>query len=463
MRYFFRALGMAAKALSRNIMRSTLTTLGVIMGVAAVIAIREIGQGASKSMQETITSMGSNQLLIFPGSQYAGGVSAGAGSAVTLTPDDAAALNDQERCPSVIAVAPLVRIRPQVIYNSKNWQPNTTYGTTPDYLVIRNWTSLTEGIPFSDQDVAGQREVCLVGQTVAKQLFGNESPVNKKIRINNKPFTVVGVLSPKGANSWGQDQDDVILAPWTTVKFKLSGQSAQMTQSAAAKSTDPTQQVNSLSQLYPNTTPAANLYPTQSATQAADTPLPVRFVNVDQIIVTARSAEEVQAAMDQITEVLKERHHIRPGQSEDFQIRDLTEIGKAQSQLGETMGILLLVVAGVALLVGGVFVMAIMLVSVTERTREIGLRMAVGARPRDILVQFLVEAALVCLMGGFIGIVLGRLSSISVWWIMHWPVAVSLETMAAAVGVSAAVGLIFGFYPAWKASRLDPIEALRYE
>jgi ABC-type antimicrobial peptide transport system permease subunit len=462
MRYLFIVIGMSLKALTSNVMRTGLTTLGVIMGVAAVIAIREIGQGASKSMQDTITSMGSNILLVLPGAQNAGGVSTGAGGAVTLTPDDAIALNDPLRCPSVVAVAPLVRIRPQVVYNNKNWQPSSTYGTTPDFLVVRNWSSLDEGIPFSDQDVAGQREVCLVGQTVAKQLFDTDSPVGKKIRINNKPFTVLGLLSPKGANMLGQDQDDVILAPWTTVKFKLAGQSAQVTQLASTKSTDPSQQVNSLSQLYPSVT-GANQYPTPSATQAADSPLPVRFVNVDQILVEARSSEEIKPAIAQITELLRERHHLRPGQTEDFQIRDMTEMSNTASSTGDLMGTLLLVVAGIALLVGGVFVMAIMLVSVTERTREIGLRMAVGARPRDILVQFLMEAAMMCLLGGLIGVALGRTSSVLVWYIMHWPVAVSFETIGAAVGVSAAVGIIFGFYPAWKASRLDPIDALRYE
>ena len=462
MRYLFIVLGMSLKALTRNIMRTGLTTLGVIMGVAAVIAIREIGQGASQSMQDTISSMGSNLLLILPGAQNAQGASTGAGGAVTLTPDDALALNDPVRCPSVVAVAPVVRIRPQVVYNSKNWQPNSTYGTTPDFLFVRNWNSLTEGIAFNDQDVASQREVCLLGQTVVKELFGADSPVHKKIRINNKPFEVVGVLNRKGANSFGQDQDDVILAPWTTVKFKLSGQSAQVTQLASAKSTDPSQQVNSLSQLYPSVS-GANQYPTPSATQAADTPLPVRFVNVDQIMVEARSADEIQPAIAQITEVLKERHHLRPGQPEDFQIRDMTEVGKLQSSAGDLMSVLLLVVAGIALLVGGVFVMAIMLVSVTERTREIGLRMAVGARPRDILLQFLVEAAMMCLLGGLIGVALGLLAGFLVWWIMHWPVAVSPETIVLAVGFSALVGLIFGFYPAWKASRLDPIDALRYE
>jgi ABC-type antimicrobial peptide transport system permease subunit len=459
--YLIRTAGMGFKALTRNIMRSALTTLGIIIGVAAVIAMVEVGQGASKSMQETIASMGSNILLVLPGAATTQGVSSGAGGAVTLTPGDALALNDPDRCPSIIAVAPLVRIRPQVVYNSRNWSPNTTYGTTPDYLLVRKWTTLTEGIPFSEQDVASQREVCLVGQTVAKQLFDDESAVGKKIRINNKPFTVLGVLSPKGANMFGQDQDDVVLAPWTTVKFKLSGQSATVSQLAAAKA-DSTQTVNSLSQTYPNTD-NANLFPSISATQAADTPLPVRFVNVDQIMVEVREPGEIKATIAQITALLKDRHHIRSGRDEDFQIRDMTEITKTVGSTASLMAALLLVVATISLVVGGVGIMNIMLVSVTERTREIGLRMAVGARPRDILWQFLVEAAMLCLLGGLIGIGLGQLVSWLVWVFANWPTTTSWAAIFGAVGVSLAVGVVFGFYPAWKASRLDPIEALRYE
>jgi ABC-type antimicrobial peptide transport system permease subunit len=469
MLYLFRTIGMALKALTRNPMRTILTTLGVIMGVAAVIAIREIGQGASKSMQDTIASMGSNILMVFPGSSFMGGVSSGSGTVVTLTPDDALALFDGERCPSIGLVAPVVRVRPQVIYNGKNWSPNQTYGTTPDFLVIRNWSSMAEGFPFGDSDVASQTQVCILGQTVVKQLFNKigpgdsiddyESPVGKEIRMNNKPFKVLGVLGAKGANTFGQDQDDIVLAPWTTVKFKLAGQSAQLTQNpASAASSDPTYQGQTLSNLYPGTG-TASLYNTPSASEVADMPQPVRFVNVDQVYVQVKSAEQIESAKKEVGDVLRERHHLRPGQSDDFNIRDMTEMNNTASSQANLMGVLLLVVAGIALLVGGVFVMAIMLVSVTERTREIGLRMAVGARPRDILVQFLVEAAVMCVMGGMIGILLGRVSSIAVWYTMHWPVAMSLETIFAAVGVSAAVGLIFGFYPAWKASRLADHDA----
>jgi ABC-type antimicrobial peptide transport system permease subunit len=473
MRYFFSAIGMALKALTRNPMRTFLTTLGVIMGVAAVIAIRGIGQGASKSMQDTIASMGSNILMVWPGASMAGGVSSGAGGLVTLTPDDANALFDGDRCPSIAEVAPVVRVKPQLIYNGKNWQPNQAYGTTPEFLVIRNWASMAEGFSFGDSDVSSQTQVCLLGQTVVKQLFNKigpgddisdyESPVNKEIRINNKPFKVLGVLSAKGANTLGQDQDDIVLAPWTTIKFKLAGVSAQMTQApASGTSSDPTYQGQTLSQLYPGTG-QASLYNAPTASELADKPQPIRFVNVDQIYLQAKSAEDIESAKKEITEVLRERHHLRPGQTDDFQLRDMTEMNNTASSQANLMSILLLVVAGIALLVGGVFVMAIMLVSVTERTREIGLRMAVGARPRDILVQFLVEAVVMCLVGGVVGILIGLVAEFLVWFFMHWPVGVSLETIGAAVGVSAAVGLIFGIYPAWKASRLDPIDALRYE
>ncbi len=475
--YIIRTISMALKALTRNPMRTILTTLGVIMGVAAVIAIRGIGQGASQSMQDTIASMGSNLLLVLPGASMAGGVSSGAGGVVTLSPDDAIAMFDANRCPSIIDVAPIVRVKPQVIYNGKNWQPNTTYGTTPEFLPIRNWNCVPDyGFCFSEQDVASQTEVCVLGQTVVKQLFNKigpgddlsdyESPVGKEIRINNKPFKVVGVLTLKGANTFGQDQDDVVLAPWTTVKFKLAGQSASVTQQVATTSgvsSDPNYQgAGSNDTVYPGTG-SAGLYYTPAASETADMPVTIRFVNVDQVYVQVRSQAEIQSAIKEITELLRERHHLRPGQADDFQIRDMTEMNNTLSSTGNLMSVLLLVVAGIALLVGGVFVMAIMLVSVTERTREIGLRMAVGARPRDILVQFLVEAAVMCVMGGIIGVMLGLFSEFLVWKIMHWPVGVSPETIGAAVGVSAAIGLIFGFYPAWKASRLDPIDALRYE
>jgi ABC-type antimicrobial peptide transport system permease subunit len=465
-RYMLGTLGMALRALTRNVMRSALTTLGIIIGVGAVIAMVEIGQGASREMQATISRMGASMLMVMPGAAASGGASFGGGSALTLTPDDARALADPDRCPAIVSVAPVVRGGNQQVVNpanGKNWIPNQFSGTSPEYLDVRKWTDLTDGDPFTYQDVSGQREVCLLGQTVARELFPNESPVGKQVRISNKPFTVVGVLGPKGATMFGQDQDDVVLAPWTTIKFKVSGQSTAATATtAAASSTDPTQQMTALKAPYPNKDQSF-LYSTPSSTQAADQPDPVKITNINQIMVEVRSADEIKQAMDQIKEVLRERHHIKPGQTDDFNVRDMTEMNNAMSQQGSTMGVLLLVVALISLVVGGVGIMNIMLVSVTERTREIGLRMAVGARSYDIMTQFLVESAVLCLLGGVIGIVLGMGASWLVTYFKGWPTEPSVAATVGAVGVSAAVGLVFGFYPAYKASKLDPIEALRYE
>jgi ABC-type antimicrobial peptide transport system permease subunit len=464
---FLRTVLTAFKALSRNVMRSALTTLGIVIGVGAVIAMVEIGQGASEAVQETIQSMGANNLLVQPGTASSGGVSFGSGSVVTLTPGDADALRQHDRCPAIAAAAPIVRARTQIVYGNKNWVPLYIYGTTPEFLKIRDWESFTEGNPFSNQDVTAQREVCVLGQTIVRELFADESALGKKVRINNKPFTVVGVLSLKGANMMGLDQDDIVLAPWTTIKFKVAGQSTSTAnQSSSTASTiapasgQPAGTVNTLSTVYPGTD---TRYPAPSVTQMADQPQVVRFTNVDQILVQAASAEEIPQAIAQINELLRERHHIRPGQPEDFNVRDMTEMSKALGRTSDRMSGLIVLIALVSLIVGGVGIMNIMMVSVTERTREIGLRMAVGARARDILWQFLVEAALLCFLGGVVGIVMGRLSSWGVSVVQEWPTKVSLPAIAVALCVSVLVGLTFGYYPAWKASRLDPIEALRYE
>jgi ABC-type antimicrobial peptide transport system permease subunit len=362
----------------------------------------------------------------------------------------------------VETVAPIVRARAQVVYGNRNWVPVYIYGTTPQFLEVRDWQELDEGEPFSERDVNNGTRVCLLGQTIVRELFGDESPVGKEVRVQNVSLRVVGVLSLKGANMMGVDQDDILLAPWTTIKYRISNATlANTNQSAAAAAADPTKQVNTLSQLYPGT--LTSIYPIPTPSQTADTPVPVRFTNVDQLLCKATSTEEIPTAIRQITELLHERHRIKPGQPNDFSIRDMTEMTKALGSTSVTMTRSLLFVALVSLVVGGVGIMNIMLVSVTERTREIGLRMAVGARARDILRQFLVEAVVLCLMGGLIGILLGRGVSVLVQSVLHWPTEVSLLAMVAAVGVSAAVGVIFGYYPAWKASRLDPIEALRYE
>ncbi|MGV1101005.1 ABC transporter permease [Thiovibrio sp. JS02] len=447
----------ALKALRRNPMRAMLTTLGIVIGIGAVIAMMEIGTGSSVALQKTIASMGANVLVIRPGSASSGGVTFGAGSATTLTPEDSQAI--LRECPAVGNAAPMVRARTQVVYGSRNWVPTYIYGTTPAYLDVQDWGQLAEGEPFSDRDVLNGNKVCLLGRTLVRELFEGESPLGREIRIKNVAFRVVGVLKSKGANMMGIDQDDIILAPWTTIKYRVTGASLSTSNQSAAGGAETT--VNTLSNLYPGGQPS--LYPEQSSIQAANNPMPVRFTNIDQIMVSARSAAEIPAAIDQIGMVLRERHRIRAGETDDFNVRDLTEVTKTLSSTTRLMTNLLLSVAMISLVVGGVGIMNIMLVSVTERTREIGLRMAVGARARDILRQFLVEAIVLCLAGGAMGILLGHGGSQLVRILLNWPVATSPGAIAAAVLVSASVGIIFGFYPAWKASRLDPIEALRYE
>lgn len=445
------------RALRRNVMRSALTCIGIIIGTAAVIAITEIGNGISKLNAQKIASLGANNLMIQPGQAATGGVSFGAGSVLTLTPQDCEAI--LRDCPAVRSAAPTVRSNAQIVYGNRNWVPQTITGTTPDYLDVREWP-VVEGGMFSEQDVRNSAKVCIIGQTLRRELFTGESPIGKEIRLQSVALRVVGVLDRKGASMFGQDQDDIVMAPWTTIKYRLSGKtdsgSSAQNQSAVANGA-----VNSLSNLYPNS--QTQLYPAQSQTQAADTPQPIRFTNINTIMAAASSSADIPLAMKQITELLRERHHLRAGAEDDFQIRDMAELGSALSASTNLIGTLLLIVATISLIVGGVGIMNIMLVSVTERTREIGLRMAVGARAKDIMWQFLVEAIMLCLLGGAIGILIGRGASFMVRWLLKWPTAVSVSAIVASVVVSATVGVVFGFYPAWKASRLDPIEALRYE
>jgi len=449
----------AFRALRRNVMRTALTTLGIIIGIAAVIAMMEIGKGSSAAIQQTIASMGANNLLVMPGQAASGGISFGAGSNLTLTPQDADAILSE--CPPIRSVAPVVRARAQVVVGSLNWIPMNIYGTTPSFLQVRDWTTLAEGEPFTDRDVRNSNQVCLLGQTLVLNLFQGLSPIGKDVRVQNVDFKVVGVLASKGANMMGMDQDDILIAPWTTIKFRVVGTSSTSTGQTSASSSAASTSVNSLSQLYPSS--GLNLYPAPSATQQADTPQQVRFANVDQILVAARSADQVPLAIREITALLRERHHILSGAPDDFSIRDMTEITKTMSSTTALISKLLLSVAMISLVVGGVGIMNIMLVSVTERTREIGLRMAVGAEPGHIMRQFLVEAIALCLIGGIIGILTGFGSSYLVTLLLHWPTAGSPVVVAAAFLVSASVGIVFGYYPAKKASRLDPIEALRFE
>lgn len=443
-------------ALRRNIMRSVLTCLGIIIGVAAVIAMMEIGQGSSRLVQDTISKLGADNILVFPGTLSTAGVSQGIGTVVTLHPQDCDAI--LRECTAVRAAAPIVSARVQLIYGSKNWSPSSMSGTTPDYLDVHNWP-IAEGDMFTDRDVRNRSKVCVVGTTLVRELFDGANPVGKELRLNSVNFRVVGVLSTKGASMMGRDQDDVLLAPWTTVKFRISGSGSSTSSASSSGGLGST--VNSLSQVYP--TADESLYPSEVATQTADNPKTTRLPNIDMILIAADGSNRVPLAMRQITDLLRDRHHLAANQSDDFNIRDLTEFTNAMKSMTDTMGTLLLCVAIISLIVGGVGIMNIMLVSVTERTREIGLRMAVGARAKDILRQFLVEAVVLCLLGGAVGIVLGRGSSWLVRNFLHWATEISIPAIVIAVLVSASVGVIFGFYPAWKASSLDPIEALRYE
>jgi ABC-type antimicrobial peptide transport system permease subunit len=466
MHKFYRIVRTAYRALRRNVMRSALTTLGIVIGVAAVIAMTEIGQGSSAAVQKTIASMGANILLVMPGTASSGGVTFGSGSVITLTPKDAEAI--ARECPAVNSVALVVRTRTQATFGNKNWVPLYIYGTTPSFLDVREWNDLEEGEPFTDADVRNGTRVCLIGQTIKRELFNDQSPLGREVRLQNVGFKVIGVLSARGANMMGLDQDDIILAPWTSIRARVSSstltevnQSAGGGSSTAAATVTAATTVNSLNQSYPGS--QDSVYPTQDPLRAADYPQQTRFPNIDRILVRATSAEDIPLAVRQITDLLHERHHIKPGHPDDFGVRDMTEMAKALGSTTATMTNSLLFVALVSLVVGGVGIMNIMLVSVTERTREIGLRMAVGARPADILRQFLVEAVVLCLMGGLMGIVLGRGAAMLVHHVLGWPTEISITAIVAAITVSGTVGIVFGYYPAWKASRLDPIEALRYE
>ncbi len=440
----YHTLRTAMKALRRNPMRAVLTTLGIVIGVGAVIAMMEIGAGSSSAIQKGIASMGADVLVVVPGTAATAGVSQGSRTVITLTPKDYEAI--LRECPAVRNAAPIVGARAQVIYGNRNWVPDRIIGTTAAFLDVQEW-SLDEGGPFSQRDVLSANKVCLLGRTIVTELFDDESPIGKEVRVMDVSLRVVGVLSAKGANMVGQDQDDILLAPWTTIKYRLTGSRLVRTNQSAASNSGGS--VNTLSNLYPG--------------QTGNSPMLVRFATIDVIMTAARSTDEISAATEQITNTLREQHGIRPGDANDFDIINLTEITKTLSSTTTLMTNLLLCVATISLVVGGVGIMNIMLVSVTERTREIGLRMAVGARTRDILWQFLVEAVVLCLCGGAAGILLGHGGSYLVRLLLRWPVETSPAAIFTAVLVSASVGIIFGFYPAWKASRLDPIEALRYE
>src|SRR5664279_2779870 len=394
----FSTMKTALGALRRNVLRTMLTTLGIVIGVAAVISMMEIGNGATIAIRRTMASIGANTLVVVPGAANTSGINYGAGSIMTLTPQDADAIIRD--CPSLGSVAPIVRARTQVVYGNRNWVPTYIYGTTPSFLGVREWTELEEGESFTEHDVRNSSKVCIIGQTIVRELFGGQSPVGKEVRIRNVAFKVVGVLKKKGANMMGMDQDDILLAPWTTIKYRVVASSLGSSNQSSTTAAN---------NLYP--TAQLNLYPVPSDTELADTPKPIRFTTVDQILTAAGSSSQILVAIQQITTLLRERHHRRVADPNDFNVRDMTEITKAMSSTTEMITKLLLCVAMISLVVGGIGIMNIMLVSVTERTREIGLRMAVGAEPGDILRQFLTEAVVLCLLGGTMGIMLGRSSS----------------------------------------------------
>ncbi|HUJ16829.1 MAG TPA: ABC transporter permease [Nitrospirota bacterium] len=397
------------RALRVNKMRSALTMLGIIIGVGAVIAMVAVGTGASQKIAEQISSMGSNLLIILPGATTSGGVRMGAGTQPTLTTGDTDAI--MKECPGVSDAAPIHNGVAQIVTGHMNWSTGVI-GTTPSLLVVRDW-ELATGRAFTQQDVKSATKVALLGQTVVDNLFGDQNPVGQTIRIKNLPFTVVGVLARKGQNAQGQDQDDTILIPVTTAQKKLFG---------------------------------------------AQFPGMVRI-----IIVKAKSAEDLPSAEKQINELLRQRHHIGQKQDNDFTVRNLTQIMQAQEQSTKVMTLLLGAIASVSLLVGGIGIMNIMLVSVTERTREIGIRMAIGAKTWDIRLQFIIEALTLSLIGGVIGIVTGVSTSMVLSSLSGWPTIVSPLSIVMAFGFSGFIGIFFGFYPAYKASLLNPIDALRYE
>ncbi|MCX8117447.1 MAG: ABC transporter permease [Desulfobacterota bacterium] len=403
------SLRIALRALMVNKMRSGLTMLGIIIGVGAVIAMIAVGSGAKKKISDQIASMGSNILIVLSGSATSGGLRHGPGTVPTLTVEDAKAI--QSEIPGVRLVAPHLSGVAQVVFGNQNWS-TVVYGTTPELLEIREW-ALQSGRGFTKQELDGAAKVCLLGKTVVDNLFGGIDPIGQIVRIKKVPFTVIGVLSPKGQSTFGTDQDDTIFVPLTTAQKRLFGQQF---------------------------------------------PGMVRVITVQ-----AREPELMKSVEEQITELLRQRHRIGPGQENDFSVRNLTEVATSAEESARVMSLLLGAIASISLIVGGIGIMNIMLVSVTERTREIGIRMAVGARGKDILLQFLIESLVLSLVGGVLGIGVGIAGTFILSHFTQWPILFSVEAIGLAFLFSGSVGVFFGFYPARKASRLNPIEALRYE
>jgi len=406
----FVTLKIALRAVLRNKMRSFLTTLGIIIGVAAVIAMMAIGAGAKAQVEAAFSAMGTNLLIVLPGSTTAGGSFGGFGSMPTLTWDDLAAIRDE--VPTVKSAAPALRSNQSLVSEEMNWTTSVT-GTTPEYFEIRSWP-MAAGIGFTQADVDAGAKVIVLGQTVVSRLYGaNANPVGQSVRVGKTPFTVVAVAAKKGQSATGQDYDDAAFIPATTFAQRIQGGLG-------------------------------------------------KFLN-GTMFVQATSGDTTARALEDIRVLLRDRHRLAPGVDDDFSIRNLSEIAGAQQQGTETMTTLLASVAAVSLLVGGIGIMNIMLVSVTERTREIGVRMAIGAKPGSILLQFLIEALVLSIAGGLLGVALGV--GVAGWLAgrFHWPMQIQVDVIVVSVGFSALVGIVFGLYPARKASRLDPIDALRYE
>ncbi len=446
----YRLIKSALIAICRNPTRTFLTTLGIVIGISSVIALMEIGTGASEVLAKNFADMGAHTIRIFPGTVVRSGVSSGAASRANLTVSDLNAI--LKNCQYVQAGTPFLSVRGQIIYGGKNWSPYFISGVNENYFDIAGW-KIEEGEPFSASHVRRGSKVCLVGETIVRELYGGENPVGKDLRIQNVVFKVIGVLKSKGANMMGMDQDDCVIAPWTAVKMRLRGAGSTSLSSASASASVETS--TAATDTYVG---SVALYPPKLANMP-----PVRFANIDSIMLAATSADDVYKAMAEVGQSLRESHKLEDHIDDDFRIRAMAEFADMWKSSTKTTTNLLLCVAFISLIVGGVGIMNIMLVSVTERTREIGLRMAVGARGSDILKQFLIESIVICLVGGIIGIFAGHAFSMIMSKIMGWPVAISYVAIIISFGVSALVGIIFGYYPAWKAARLDPIEALRYE
>ena len=409
--FLLQSIRIALRALRVNKLRSGLTMLGIVIGVGAVIAMVAVGSGATQRIQEQIASIGSNLLMVLPGSATSGGMRMGFGSTMTLTEDDARAIAIE--VPGVLTASGSMRGTAQVVFGNQNWS-TAIQGTAPDYLEIRDW-DLDSGRFFTQEDVDGATKVAVLGQTVKDNLFGDGEAVGQLVRIKKVPFTIIGILARKGQTSWGQDQDDVVIIPLSTAKKRVLGVS----------------QANA------------------------------RFVGVIQI--KALSPDLLTDIQGQTVDLLRQRHRLQPYQDNDFDVRNLAEMFAVQAASTKTMTVLLGAIASVSLLVGGIGIMNIMLVSVTERTREIGLRMAVGARSRDILGQFLIEAVTLALVGGILGILVGIGGSTLIALLANWSTLITPASIAVAFGSSAFIGIFFGYFPARKAAYLDPIEALRYE